>query len=318
MCTGIHSHLKQNKTKRMDEEIWAHVTAERERAFQLQNTDDPYICTCGGVKSYEFEFPTCTTCGRVDDYFLSEEAEWVGGPDDETNPSRVGIPVDSVLYSESWGMGTLISGKSCQKMAKINLHSGMNHRDRALHHAYSQFDHICKGKLKLNDLIVDHAKMIYRKFNGEKLTRGAVRAGVKANCVLFACKEHGVTRTLQEISIAFGIPVKDISRTSDIFGVATGETTGKTQSSDIISRIFNDITFIPDSEKGRVRMKVIKACDEAQLNPSLMGKTPKGIASAVIFKTLSDMGYPVERSFIAKICDVSVPTLNKIEKTLLL
>jgi len=305
----------------MDEEaIWAYVASERAIAHQQtkdnSGSGDPYICPCGGVKSYEFEFPTCTTCGRVDDYFLSEEAEWVGGPDDETNPSRVGIPVDNVLYSESWGMGTLIVGRSCQKMAKINLHSGMNHKDRALHQAYSQFDHVCKGKLKLNDLIVDHAKMIYKKFNGEKLTRGAVRAGVKANCVLFACKEHGVTRTLQEVSEAFGIPVKDISRTSDIFGDATGETTGKTQSSDIISRLFNDITFIPDAEKGRARMKVIKACDDAQTNPNLMGKTPKGVASAVIFKTLVDMGYPVEKMFIAKICDVSVPTLNKIEKML--
>jgi transcription initiation factor TFIIIB Brf1 subunit/transcription initiation factor TFIIB len=201
-------------------------------------------------------------------------------------------------------------------MAKINLHSGMNHKDRALHQAYTQFDHICKGKLKLNDVIVDYAKVMYKKFNSEKLTRGAVRAGVKANCVLYACKEHGVTRTLQEFSDAFGIPVKDISRTSDIFGDATGETTGKTHSSDIISRLFNDITFIPDSEKGRVRMKVIKACDDAQTNPNLMGKTPKGVASAVIFKTLIDMGYSVDRIFIAKICDVSVPTLNKIEKIL--
>jgi transcription initiation factor TFIIIB Brf1 subunit/transcription initiation factor TFIIB len=298
------------------ENIWKFVSDFRENEFFKKNEDDPYICACGGVKSYEFEFPTCTSCGRVDDYFLSEEAEWVGGPDDETNPSRVGIPVDNVLYSEAWGMGTMIIGRSCQKMAKINLHSGMNHRDRALHHAYTQFDYICKGKLKLNDVIVDYAKVMYKKFNSEKLTRGAVRAGVKANCVLYACKEHGVTRTLQEISDAFGIPVKDISRTSDTFGDATGETTGKTNSSDIISRLFNSITFIADNEKGRVRMKVIKACERAQTNPNLMGKTPKGVASAVIFKTLTDMGYSVDRVTIAKICDVSVPTLNKIEKIL--
>jgi transcription initiation factor TFIIIB Brf1 subunit/transcription initiation factor TFIIB len=295
--------------------IWKHVEELKAESKQ-SNDDDPYICACGGVKTYMYDFPTCTTCGRVESVFISSEAEWIGGPDDEKDPSRVGAPVDHVLYSEAWGMGTMIVGRSCQKMAKINLHSGMNHRDRALHHAYSQFERVCRGKLNIHDTIIDHAKMIYKKFNSEKLTRGAVRAGIKANCVLYACKEHGVNRTLQEISAAFDIPVKDISRTTDIFVSVTGETTGKTQSSDIISRIFNSVTFIPDSEKGRVRMKVIKACEEAQTNPSLMGKTPKGVASAVIYKTLTDLGYPVERAVIAEMCEVSVPTLTKIEKIL--
>lgn len=300
----------------MEEEIWAQFESMRMASSSLdtfQKEENQYICPCGGTKSYRFELPTCTSCGRVDDYFLSEEAEWICGPDDEENMCRVGGPVDTVLYSDSWGIGTQIRGKACQKMAKINMHSGMNHRDRALHQAYSQFDHICKGKLGLNDTIVDSAKVIYRKFNSEKLTRGAVRAGIKANCVLCACKEHGVVRTLQEVSFAFGIPVKDISRTSEMFGLSTGET----QSSDIISRLFNSITFIPDLEKGRVRMKVIKACEEAQSNPDLMGKTPKGIASAIIFKTLNDMGYTIDRTKVANICEVSVPTLMKIEKLIL-
>lgn len=272
--------------------------------------DDQYICACGGTKSYQYELPTCTNCGRVDDSFLSEEAEWVGGPNDEENPSRVGIPGDTVLYSESWGIGTTI--RNDQRLSKINLYSNMNHRDRALYHAYSQLDQICKGKLRLTDMTVDYAKMLYRKFNSEKLTRGAVRAGVKANCVLYACREHNVARTLQEVSEAFGIHVKDISRTSELFG----KTTGQTQSSDIISRIFNSVTCIPELEKGRVRMKIIKLCEDVQQRPELMGKTPKGIASAVIFTALTEMGYKLDKAFVANICEVSVPTLNKIEKVL--
>jgi transcription initiation factor TFIIIB Brf1 subunit/transcription initiation factor TFIIB len=295
----------------MNEElIWQQIDQLRCHGEETSkiNIEEQYICACGGTKSYQFELPTCTNCGRVDDSLLSEEAEWICGPEDGENPSRVGIPVDTVLYSEAWGIGTVI--RNGQRLSKINLHSNMNHRDRALHHAYSQFDQICKGKLKLMDNTVDYAKLLYRKFNAEKLTRGAVRAGVKANCVLYACNEHGVARTLQEVSAAFGIPVKDISRTSELFGKATGQT----QSSDLVSRIFNSITCIPDNDKGRVRMKVIRMCEDIQTNPELMGKTPKGIASAVIFKTLCDLGYPVDKAFIAKICEVSVPTLNKIEK----
>ena len=294
----------------LEELIWNQMnTLLLQKEQKEEKGEDPYICACGGIKSYEFELPTCTKCGRVDAYLLSEEAEWIGCPEDEDNPSRVGVPVDTVLYSEAWGMNTLIVGGD-RKMAKISLHSSMNHRDRALHHAYKEFDHICKGKLKLNDTIIDYAKIMYKKFNSEKLTRGAVRLGIKANCVLLACKEHGVARTLQEVSAAFEIPVKDISRTAELFGQATG----KTQSSDIISRLFNNITCVPDPEKGRVRMKIIKACEDMQLKPELMGKTPKGIASAIIFTMLNDMGYTVDRTIVAKVCDVSVPTLMKIEK----
>lgn len=295
------------------EDIWKQVDLLTQSSSTNKN-DEQYICACGGVKSFQYEFPTCTECGRVDDYFISDEAEWVGGPDSEDDPSRVGIPVDHTLYSESWGMGTLIVGKTCKRMAKISLHSSMNHRDRALHHAYSQFEHICKGKLRLTDTVIDQAKIIYRKFNEEKLTRGAIRLGIKANCVLHACNENGVARTLKEVADAFNIPVKDVSRTSEIFKEATGENTGTTFSSDIISRLFNNIDFIPDSEKGKIRMKIIKACEEYQNNPKLMGKTPKGIASAVIFTTLNSNGYHIERDFVSKICEVSIPTLVKIEK----
>lgn len=298
------------------DQIWSQLDSILNNSNQTIECDDQYICACGGTKTFQYELPTCTICGRVDNVFISDEAEWIGGPDCEDDPSRVGIPVNSLLYSENWGMGTLITGRSCHRMAKISLHSSMNHRDRALHHAYTQFDHICKGKLKLNDVVIDQAKLIYKKFNEEKLTRGAVRSGIKANCVLYACNEQGVSRSLQEIACAFNIPVKDISRTNEIFKSVTGEETGTTFSSDIISRLFNSINFIPDSDKGRVRMKIIKACEESQNNPMLMGKTPKGVASAVIFKTLHELGYSVERETISKICEVSVPTMIKIEKIL--
>ena len=298
----------------MEAEIWQQIeTLTRQNEVQ-SNNHDQYFCACGGVKTFQYEFPTCTNCGRVDDVFISDEAEWIGCPENDDDPSRVGIPVNTVLYSENWGIGTLIVGRSCKRMAKISLHSSMNHKDRALHQAYNQFDHICKGKLKLNDNIIQQAKIIYRKFNEEKLTRGAIRAGVKANCVMHACNQHGVSRSLKEIADAFDIPVKDISRTNEIFKDITGEETGTTFSSDIISRLFNNITFIPDTEKGRVRMKIIRACEESQKDPNLMGKTPKGVASAIIFITLTGLGYNVEREFVAKICEVSVPTLVKIEK----
>jgi transcription initiation factor TFIIB len=61
----------------------------------------------------------------------------------------------------------------------------MNHKDRSLFHAYKDIDEACHT---LTRSILKDAKMMYRKFNDGKLTRGAVRLGIKANCVLYACR----------------------------------------------------------------------------------------------------------------------------------
>jgi len=307
----LHSKIKMDVDM-----LWMQLDEflNKSSGVQTQCIDEYTCAVCGAAKLFTNELPVCTGCGRVDHDFISDEPEWIGDMEGGSDPSRVGAPVDSVLFSNKWGMGTLISSRNgFQKMAKINLHSNMNHKDRALYHAYQQIDSVCKSKLGLNETIIDCVKITYRKVNEAKLTRGAIRMGIKANCILYACKEHGVQRTFHEVASAFGIPVKDISRTSELFRDVMGEDTGKTQSSDIISRIFNQVTCIPDQDKGRVRMKVIRACEDAQMNiPELMGKTPKGIASAVIYRTLNELGYTPDKAHIASICDISVPTLQKI------
>jgi len=44
-----------------------------------------------------------------------------------------------------------------------------------------------------------------------------------------------------------------------------------------------------------------------------MGRTPKAVACAVIFYVLSIEGLKPNKAEICRICDVSVPTLGKIE-----
>ena len=297
---------------------WAQFEELREpRKLPKESTE--FFCSCGGVKSYAYEFPTCVVCGVIDSCFLSDEPEWMfGGPDENggTDMCRVGMPQNTCLYSEAWGVGTIIKGRNCQRMAKINFHSSMNHRDRALHHAYREFEAVCQ-KLRIPDQIVNHAKIIYRKFNEDKLTRGAIRLGIKANCIIWACKKEGVSRSTAEIADAFGIAVRDLSRTSDMFREVTGEDIGESAlAADIVKRIFNSVTCVPDECRGRVRMRIINACAEAEHRPDLLGKTPKGIVSAVVYKVLTEMKYEVSRAEIAEICGISVPTLVKIEKLL--
>ncbi len=263
--------------------------------------------------------PCCVSCGRTDMEFVSDEPEWTSGNDpDVGDPSRVGAPVNTTLYSAEWGSGTIMSinagGSFANKrLARINFHTSMNHRDRALHHAYDNLDQIGRIVLQLPDAVMLQAKIMYKKFSETLLTRGAIRLGIKANCILRACQDAGIPRTTQEVADAFEIPSRDISRTADMFRETIPEVqvmTG-TKPSHLIARIFNQVTCVPDDMRGRIRQKVIRQCEKIECHPSLMGKTPRGIAAAILYQVLSEFG--LERSTSAGICEVSLPTLNKLD-----
>jgi transcription initiation factor TFIIIB Brf1 subunit/transcription initiation factor TFIIB len=305
--------------------VWAQLDL-----FRQKNQEDAYpresehFCTCGGLKVFNDDLlPTCTECGRSDGEYVSDEPEWRGGIDDDgtvTDPSRVGMPVDLALFSESWGMGTIVkvrysSSLSDKKIARKNFHTSMNHKDRALYHAYEDFERAGKDTLGLPPNIIREAKIVYKKFGEEKLTRGAVRLGVKANCLLWACNMAGVPRTAKEVADAFGIQTKDVSRTLEIFNevIQIKPKVKITFPSDVMARYMNDVDVVPEEHKRKVRMKVIHTCEKIQTSVALMGKTPKGVASAVMYTVLNKLGHKIDKQTVCKVCEVSLPTLNKLE-----
>jgi transcription initiation factor TFIIIB Brf1 subunit/transcription initiation factor TFIIB len=229
------------------------------------------------------------------------------------------MPSDTELFSAAWGAGLVINSRgssyAVRRMAKINFHSSMNHKDRALFHAYKDIEQAALTHLNLPASVIRDAKVMYKKFNAEKLTRGAVRSGIKANCVLTACKISNIPRTTKEVADAFKIPSKDISRTSQMFretllGETPEEQTKITRAVDVLPRIFNDFTMIDEMEKRKIASKCRKLCNFLEPCVDLMGKTPNSIASAVILIIIGDQ---ISKNEVASICKISMPTLNKIE-----
>jgi transcription initiation factor TFIIIB Brf1 subunit/transcription initiation factor TFIIB len=229
------------------------------------------------------------------------------------------MPSDTELFSAAWGAGLVINSRgssyAVRRMAKINFHSSMNHKDRALFHAYKDIEAAALARLNLPASVIRDAKVMYKKFNGEKLTRGAVRSGIKANCVLTACKLSNVPRTTKEIADAFDIPSKDISRTSQMFretllGDSAPEKAKVTRASDVLPRILNDFTMVEEGSKRKIASRCRKLCNFLEPCVELMGKTPNSVASAVILIILSDQ---IPKTEVANTCKISMPTLNKIE-----
>ena len=303
------------------ERIWADLGSLREEK-QGSHLDEFLCGHCGGVKvifGVDIDLPTCTECGRVDNAYICDEPEWRSGGGDEADPSRVGAPVNTDHFSEAWGQTTYMApGKfatyGTKRMCMINMHASMNHRDRALFHAYASLDKIGKEILNLPDNVMYSVKSKYRAFNEAVLTRGAVRNGIKANCVFQACREFGVARTTQEIADAFGIPVRDLSRTFDMYQEQNPEKeVHVTTAADLVSRFFNEIKGISSSERGRIKMKVVSRCKELEDKVELMGRTPKAIACAVMASVLKEVSGAPSRAELCRICDISAPTLAKIE-----
>lgn len=288
----------------------------------IEPTNNPYMCVCGAEKSFYEHMPVCTSCGRTDSHNIDDGPEWSSGVNEDgtvNDPGRCGMASDTELFSSNWGRGTIISTRgatySQKKMARINFHSSMNHKDRALYHAYDDIERASgPGGLNLLQGVVRQAKVLYRKFNGEKLTRGAIRVGIKANCVLYACKLNKVPRTTREVADAFGIPTKDISRTTEMFrDVILGDTETKAPSKssftkpiDVVVRLMNAFTFHNQRE---VRMSCNRLATKLEKCVPLMSKTPTSIAAVIILKSADG----ITKNDIIEKCEISLPTLNKIE-----
>jgi transcription initiation factor TFIIIB Brf1 subunit/transcription initiation factor TFIIB len=309
------------------EEAWACFDQFRNETLpEKKEVNAVYFCKCGGTKVVGSEnLPVCTSCGVIDGYYIDESAEWTSGVSEGgvvSDPARCGMPTDNELFSDQWGAGLLINAKggsyAVRRMAKISFHSSMNHKDRALFHAYKDIELAAMTNLNLPSTVIRDAKVMYKKFNAEKLTRGAVRCGIKANCVLTACKLANIPRTTKEIADAFGIPSKDISRTHQMFretiigpaAAAAPPVQKITKPYDVIIRMFNDFSSIEDSAKRRMAMKGRKICKHLEPCVELMGKTPNSIASAVILYLVGDS---ISKQEVATTCKISAPTLNKIE-----
>lgn len=313
-----HPNLKKTCYTDM-QELTASIWSDVDRLLNkptLKKSINIHICNlCNGQKVVTPSgVPTCTECGVVDVHYIDDTAEWKSSVDERgrvDDPARCGAPnANPELFSDQWGKGTVIATKFTstyedKRMAKINFHQSMNYKDRSLFHAYKDIEEAC---LNIPGSVLQDAKFMYRKFNVEKLTRGAVRTGIKANCVLYACRLSKIPRTTKEIAEMFNIQSKDISRTTQLFKDTILGTTSKnyiTKPQNVLQRLLNSFEVSRDE-----RFKCNQMCNKLEKCAELMSKTPTTVAAVVIYIVLKSK---IPKPTVAERCSVSIPTINKIE-----
>ena len=262
----------------------------------------------------------CIDCGVINcSEMIDESAEWTSGIEDAMSgkdPSRCGCPINPLLEMSS--LSTMIGkggGNKYWLMKKIHQQNSMNYVERSRWHMFENITSMCeKGNLPV--VVINYAKQYYKTVSEKRLTRGGVRQGLVACCILYACKQCNVSRTVKEISQITGIESTKINSASKIFESLMKEHLEEPKENthrDLILRFCSYLGIDDCKQQCMISQKVDSLSEEITKSRILVGKTPSAITSGLIYTVLCDMGYKVNKKNMASNHGISIVTLNKIK-----
>ena len=201
--------------KYYDEEMMDCSTAKEEQQSRCNNVD---LCTlCGEYINIVHGIYTCETCGAEFGSYINSTAEWCIYTDDSHTKGvqRCNVITNDLLFEAS--TGTVLAG---------NGRSGkmwMSSNERSIYLVFNKLKYYgANGGLTGN--IVELAQQLYadlykKQSNDPRYTqsRGDFRDGIIATCLLYACNEYNVSRSIQEISKICNVDQSDITRGKKLF-----------------------------------------------------------------------------------------------------
>jgi transcription initiation factor TFIIB len=218
---------------------------------------------------------------------FDETAEWTYGLDDvKKDPSRCGVPSNPLLEKSS--MSTVIKGSKHSFMNKLHNQLSMDHVERSLFHVFEHISRLSLDNGKLSSNIVEQAKYYYKVISERKLSRGDIRQGIIACCIMYACKYHNVSRSIKEISKMCEIKIPLLNKTNKIFIDLMSDIIKKDNllrtrinTIDLIPRYCNSLELNKDIETRLIKM-VLKLNEHIKNVKEIEGKTPSSVACAMI------------------------------------
>lgn len=276
----------------------------------------------------------CIDCGHVHQFnCIDDTPEWSFGAEGREDPSRVGVPIDPLLQHSS--LSTIIHGKP-QNSFMMRLHNqmSMNYVERARYHVFVDITKVASERGHLTPNVIEQAKYYYTQLSSRKLSRGNIRKGLIACCILYACKNMNVPRSVKEISQITDVPVPILNKTTKIFVEVMGDVLVQTasdrevgdkvrycdyqfeatKSSDLITRYCNSLHIDNPCVAKQLVREVRKTNDEMIRHKLLECKTPSAITAGIISFCVKKLGIPgVSKTKLSQLWGVSVVTINKIE-----
>jgi transcription initiation factor TFIIB len=342
-CSGSGTKSKKNKpalTSSNKAELWNIFEAE---VVNPDKQKDPLECLyrvisdrescemCKASLAYSDEgFLTCTNekCGIIYKDMLDHSPEWrYYGADDNQNsdPTRCGMPINPLLEESSFGCKVLCLGKSSYEMRKIRRYTewqSMPYREKA---RYDEFQRITlmAANAGIPKLIIDQAIFYHKKISEHEQTfRGDNKDGLIAASIYISCRINNYPRTAKELATIFHLDV-------------TSETQGCKYAQVIINHLEKDMNNNEKTSfcKTKPEAFIERYCSKLNINTELTKlcqfiaikiekkdmmpeNTPHSIAAGVVYFISQLCKLNVSKKDVKTISEISEVTINKIHKKL--
>lgn len=308
------------------QEIWSvydTITAETEEPDSNNNE-----CKCGKPLLLDAVNGSmiCTACGTVSEYSIIDQTpEWNSGNSENTDsrdPSRCGCPINPMLQKSS--MSTMIVTNKHGFMKRLHSQMSMDYVERARYHIFERIYKVAGEIGNLPHNVIEQSKYYYKVLSERKLSRGVIRQGLIACCILHACKAMNVPRSMKEISNITEVTTATLNKTNKLFMklmqdvlVISNNTKDNaleaTNCKHLINRYCNGLGLERKVETRLVRFSN-RLNERIQEEGFLDCKTPSAVAAGIIMYSCGKIGLDVSKAEVSKKFAVTVVTINKITK----
>jgi transcription initiation factor TFIIB len=263
----------------------------------------------------------CRNCGMVMlDNVQETRPEWRSFTTDDLNNtrSRTGMPTSLARHDK--GLATIIgrankdaSGQVLDAAMRTTMErlrtwdfrtQAHTSTDRNLRQAFSELNRL-KDKLGLPDSVIEKTAYIYRKVQERGLVRGRTISSVLAAAAYIACREMGMSRTLDDIAHLNNIKHKELART---FRLLVLELDLKVPMIDPMKCVVKVANKAKLSEKTkRQAMNIMHDIIKTGVSA---GKDPMGLAGSVIYMSSINTGETITQMDIADAAGVTEVTIR--------
>jgi transcription initiation factor TFIIB len=269
----------------------------------------------------------CRNCGMVMlDNVQETRPEWRSFTTDEANNtrSRTGMPTSLARHDK--GLATIIgrtnkdaSGQVLDAAMRTTMErlrtwdfrtQAHTSTDRNLRQAFSELDRL-KDKLGLPDSVIEKTAYIYRKVQERGLVRGRTISSVLAAAAYIACREMGMSRTLDDIAHLNNIKHKELART---FRLLVLELDLKVPMIDPMKCVVKVANKAKLSEK--TKRQAMNIMHDIVKSGVSAGKDPMGLAGSVIYMSSINTGETITQMDIADAAGVTEVTIRNRYKDL--
>ena len=273
-------------------------------------------------------FLTCINpkCGIIYKDIVDQSAEWkyYGADDNQTSdPTRCGMPINSLLEESSYGCKVLCIGPMSYEMRKIRRYTewqSMPYKEKSQYDEFQTITTMAQHS-GIPKMIIDDAIRYHKKISEFDLTfRGDNRDGILAASIYISCRINNFPRTAKEISHIFNLDVtsatKGCKNALSIINTIEKDMDNKektnfgtTKPTAFIERFCSKLNI--NNELTKVCQFIVIKIEKLNIMPE---NTPHSIAAGVIYFISQICKLNVSKKDIKNVSEISEVTINKVFK----